>query len=93
MRLIDADNVINVLSIFNDKKHGNRHFIYGIESAKEIINNQKTINVTTNKKGEWIEIVCPWGGSDGEYQCSYCKSTGHITKTKYCPYCGAKMNV
>lgn len=41
-RYIDADALIEALSIFNDREHGNKHFIFGIETAKEIVENQPT---------------------------------------------------
>lgn len=43
MRLIDADWVISALNVFSDKEHGNRDFLLGIASAKEIIENAPTI--------------------------------------------------
>ncbi len=42
-RLIDADSSIEKLSTFNDRVHGDTHFICGIESAKEIIQNEPTV--------------------------------------------------
>ena len=44
MRLIDADWVISVLNIFNDKEHGDEKFLLGIASAKEIVENAPTID-------------------------------------------------
>ena len=44
MRLIDADYVLKGLKNFNDRKHGNPHFLNGIETAKEIITNAPTID-------------------------------------------------
>lgn len=37
MRLIDADEIMKALSIFNDTTNGNSHFLNGIETAKEVI--------------------------------------------------------
>lgn len=42
MRLIDADYVLEALGIFGDTKNGNKHFLNGIETAKEIINDTPT---------------------------------------------------
>jgi len=42
-RLIDADSSIEKLNTFNDRVHGDTHFICGIESAKEIIQNEPTV--------------------------------------------------
>ena len=44
MRLIDADYILEGLRSFNDRKHGNPHFLNGIETAKEIITNAPTID-------------------------------------------------
>ncbi len=41
-RLKDADSLIEKLDTFNDRVHGDTHFICGIESAKEIIDNEPT---------------------------------------------------
>lgn len=44
-RFVDADYTIKALSIFGDKKNGNQHFLNGIETAKEVINNQRSADV------------------------------------------------
>lgn len=49
MRIIDADEIMKALSIFNDRENGNRHFLYGIETAKELIEDAPTI-------GGWISV-------------------------------------
>lgn len=42
-RLIDADAVMSYLNIFNDGINGDEHFMNGIETAKEVIENVPTI--------------------------------------------------
>lgn len=42
MRLIDADEIMKALSIFNDTMNGNIHFLNGIETAKELIEDAPT---------------------------------------------------
>lgn len=42
MRLIDADEIMKALSIFNDTTNGNIHFLNGIETAKELIEDSPT---------------------------------------------------
>ena len=37
MKLIDADKIIESLGVFKDKKHGDPHFLNGIETARELI--------------------------------------------------------
>lgn len=41
-RLIDADEIMKALSIFNDTTNGNSHFLNGIETAKELIDDAPT---------------------------------------------------
>src|SRR5574344_1650011 len=54
MRLIDADNAIHALGVFSDMEHGNKHFLNGINSAKEIINECVTIDAVPVVRGKWI---------------------------------------
>lgn len=42
MRSVDADYIMSAFGIFTDKEHGNEHFLYGIETAKEIVANAPT---------------------------------------------------
>ena len=44
MRLIDGDEIMKALSIFNDTTNGNSHFINGIETAKELIEDAPTVD-------------------------------------------------
>lgn len=44
MRLIDAGQIINALSIFSDRKYGNEHFLNGIDAAKEVVVNCPTVD-------------------------------------------------
>lgn len=43
MRLIDADKLLDALGIFNDREHGNEHFMNGIETAREIVQSAKAV--------------------------------------------------
>ena len=38
--LISRKALLKKLEVFNDRDHGNEHFLLGIESAKEIIKNE-----------------------------------------------------
>lgn len=40
--LISRKALLKKLEVFNDRDHGNEHFLLGIESAKEIIKNEPT---------------------------------------------------
>ena len=37
MKLIDASKVLDALATFTDKEHGNNHFLNGIATAEEIV--------------------------------------------------------
>lgn len=49
MRLIDADAVLQALSIFNSNKYADKHYIYGIRTAKDIIKNAPTVD-------KWVSV-------------------------------------
>ena len=84
-RLIDADHVLKALSGFNDYEHGNWHFLSGIETAREIIDDAPTVEP---KHGYWYV-----SDHDGYFQCSECDSYAHETELgNYCSSCGAKMD-
>ena len=40
--LISRKAVLDKLALFNDREHGNEHFFFGLETAKEIIENEPT---------------------------------------------------
>ena len=43
-RLIDANELMDALNVFKDRKNGNEHFMYGIETAKELLEIQTTVD-------------------------------------------------
>lgn len=49
MRTIDADYVLDALGIFSDREHGEPHFLNGIETAREIVEQAQTV-------GGWINV-------------------------------------
>ena len=67
MRLIDADYVVSALNIFNDREHGSEHFIYGIETAKEIVENAPTITPEKPKHESRAMLPCKCGGTRREH--------------------------
>lgn len=85
-RLIDADEIMKALSIFNDTTNGNSHFLNGIETAKELIEDAPTADPVLH--AEWLY------DRPGHWFCSNCHLTeGWASKwMKYCPQCGAKMD-
>ena len=44
MRLIDADALLNALNTYSDTENGNAHFLHGIKSAQEQIDDAPTID-------------------------------------------------
>lgn len=75
-----------------DKEHANEHFINGIESVLEYVENLPSADVAPMVHGRWTHL-----GGD-EWCCSVC---GFVITTegswdkptkKYCEDCGAKMN-
>lgn len=51
---IERETVLNALSVFNDRIHGNEHFLNGIETAKEIV--EKTLSADVVPM-EWIPVT------------------------------------
>lgn len=75
-----------------DKEHANEHFINGIESVLEYVENLPSADVAPMVHGRWTHL-----GGD-EWCCSVC---GFVITTegswdkptkKYCEDCGAKMD-
>ena len=75
-----------------DKEHANEHFIFGIESVLEYVENLPAADVAPVVHGEWVHL-----GGD-EWCCSAC---GFVITTegswdkptkKYCEDCGARMD-
>ena len=60
------------------------------EAVGKVINEQPTVEIPV--RGEWIECQ----SNDGYYECSICgklRNKFHDGKTKFCPNCGARMDV
>jgi hypothetical protein len=55
MRMIDADALLNALNTYSDTENGNGHFLHGIKSAQEQIDDAPTIDAMPVVRGEWIE--------------------------------------
>ena len=71
-----------------DKEHANGHFINGIESVLEYVENLPAVDVSPVRHGRWIKyqippIIC----------CSNCDWATDVEEKnfQYCPNCGAKM--
>lgn len=55
-RLIDADYVLSALDTFSDRENGNKHFLLGIETAREIIRDAPTID-PESLQPQWIPVT------------------------------------
>lgn len=67
-----------------DRKHANEHFILGIESVIEFVENLPAADVAPVRHGRWIDSSNGW-------MCSECKQDNTYDKP-WCPNCGAKMD-
>ena len=67
MRLIDADYLKEALGIFNDVNNGDPHFLNGIETAREIIDNAPTIDAVIRKRESRKMLPCMCGYNKREY--------------------------
>ena len=71
-RLIDADYVLKALGVFNDRQNGNVHYLNGIETAREIVQDAPTIEADI-QRGHWIDrdalidalMMYTWRDEDG----------------------------
>ena len=70
-----------------DKEHANEHFIFGIESVMEYVENLPAAEVVEVRHGYWIDHH-----SGGSF-CSACKRwVPYSHHPKYCETCGARMD-
>ena len=80
-----------MLSLFEENQVG---LIKQFKAAIQIIKSQENkIKSLKRKNAHWIEKGYACGES--EYRCSNCGETEwrtNISRFKYCPFCGAKMN-
>lgn len=88
MRLIDADKAIE---IWKDKDY--IKFLNQEEKAKMLLDLIPTEH-PQRKTGKWIEDIDYLDGINFpniQFKCSECHNV-LITKSNYCPNCGAEMN-
>ena len=91
---IERDYVLKLLGVFNDRVHGDYHFMNGIETAKEIVVDAPSADVQpvvhcSNLNAAWSPLfecsICHWKSWD-----TYDNDTSGYN---YCPNCGAKLMV
>lgn len=81
-----------------DKKHANEHFIFGIESVLEYVENLPAADVAPVVHGRWIRPH--WKNSNYCCDCSECGGEAMHRDYQWhkngiypiCPNCGAKMD-
>lgn len=102
MRLIDADALERDFPIrinHYDEEHGNLHFVLGIETVIEYVQDMPTIEAVPvqpePKRGEWMEdrLVSTSGGTYVVRRCSLCEAYYYDSGFgwNFCPHCGAEM--
>ena len=86
-RLIDADLLMEKLNVFNDREHGNEHFINGIETAKELLEDMPTTTeseirakVIDEAMEKLAEEICVGCGSLKDRKCTYKGSNCRVSK-------------
>ena len=72
-----------------DKDHANEHFLNGIETVMEYVENLPAADVAPVVHGQWIDNFIPDSMLCG---CSVCGFTCGAYSFLYCPMCGAKMD-
>ena len=81
-----------------DKKHANEHFIFGIESVLEYVENLPAADVAPVVHGRWIRPH--WKNSNYCCDCSECGGEAMHRDYQWdkngiypiCPNCGARMD-
>ena len=84
-----------------DKEHGNKHFIYGIETVLEYAENLPAADVAPVRHGRWIMkktsagasyTICSHCNASVKYNDEYGTAIMNLKGANYCPNCGAKMD-
>ena len=79
-----------------DKKHANEHFIFGIESVMEFVENLPAADVAEVRHGRWEDKTnISRAEVEQRVDCSVCGQifwTTAVLSFNYCPNCGARMD-
>lgn len=68
MRTIDADYILSALGVFTSEEPESAHFMNGIKTAREIVENAPTV-------GGWISVKERMPEKRGRYLCWFGKNT------------------
>jgi hypothetical protein len=80
-RYINKDKLIEALSIFNDKEHGNPNFLNGIKTAAEVAENISIVDLE--------EVIhCRDCKHKGEYRCR--NTNMYVGNNDYCSFAERK---
>ena len=71
-----------------DREHGNEHFVFGIESVIEFVENLPAADVAPVRHGRWIGEPVDIDGHTA-MECSECHKIRVLDE--YCSSCGARM--
>lgn len=76
-----------------DKEHANEHFIFGIESVLEYVENLPAADVAPVVHGHFVHDGPRFNHGVDWWHCSNCGrlASGVETRFDYCPWCGARM--
>ena len=99
MRLIDADDTMNQLRAYADRKHaaGHNELANGILKAVSYIrNNTVRVDAVPVVHGRWVLVKPRRAGRNATYKCTACGQLrssyyNDVTQWKHCP-CGARMD-
>ena len=72
-----------------DREHGNEHFVFGIESVIEFVENLPAADVAPVRHGRWIGEPVDIDGHTA-MECSECHKIRLLDE--YCSSCGARMD-
>lgn len=89
MRPIDADTLVKTFENMGLSKYGFVERIYP-DCVFAVIEKAPTIEAEPVRHGKWEEIRNAFGELEGWLCKCGCESK---TKSKYCPHCGAKMDL
>lgn len=74
-----------------DKERANEHFIFGVESVLEYVENLPAADVAPVVHGRWVKHYRS-GTTVAEGYVSTCCDMWNNRKSDYCPNCGARMD-
>ena len=89
-RCIDADKTLAELDEFFDTHYWQNTAL--IDGVMRIVNNQKPADVVPVVHAHWEMYRDENNNTYGNYACTNCKSIQGLTRYKFCPMCGAKMD-